>query len=148
MNVPLITAEEGFSSLARHMSRSMEQVLGSDYARFHSEQAWSPAIDLYEDQTSFYMAADLAGVDSETIDLHVDEKKGKLLLRGERRPLRPPAGQKDCRESPPERLRLHLMEINQGPFLRELDLPGSVDTERICACHKQGFLWVKMPKKG
>ena len=44
MNVPLIAAEEGFSSLARHMSRWMEQVLGSDYARFHSEQAWSPAI--------------------------------------------------------------------------------------------------------
>ena len=146
MNVPLITADQGFSSLARHMSRWIEQVLGSDYAKYHARQAWSPAIDLYEDEASFYLVVDLAGVDPKTVDLHVDQAKDKLLLAGEREAPRPP-GKAEC--PPPGRsLRLQLMEINHGPFLRTLDLPESVQKEQICACYKQGFLWVKMPKKG
>lgn len=144
MKVPLVTADEGFSSLAKHMSRWMEQVLGSDYARFHRDQAWRPAIDLYEDDRSYYLVADLAGVNPEKIDLHVE--KGKLLFRGERQSPRPP-GQADCPAPAPGSLRLHLMEINQGPFVRAIQLPASVDGDGICACYKNGFLWVKMPKK-
>lgn len=146
MNAPLITADQGFSSLARQMSRWMEHVLGPDYPKYHSEQAWSPSIDLYEDPSCFYVVADLAGVEAKTVDLRVVE--GKLLLRGERRAPRPPAGGKNCTEPAPGPLRLHLMEVSHGPFMRLLELPESVDPDQMCACYKHGFLWVKMHKRG
>ncbi len=148
MDVPIVVADQGFANLARQMGRWMEQVLGSEYHRFHGERTWAPAIDLYEDESCFYMVADLAGVDPETVDLHVEENTNRLILRGERQAPRPPAGEKRCSNPRPGTLRLHVMEINRGPFLRSLDLPEMVDRPGICACYRQGLLWVRMPKKG
>jgi len=145
MDASIAVADHGFSPLAQQMSRWVEQVLGSEYRVYHAERGWSPSINLYEDEGFFYLVADLAGVDAEKVDLRVE--KGKLLLRGERAGPRPP-GRKDCPVPNPGTLRLHLMEIDHGPFLRVLEVPEFVDTDGICACYRNGFLWVKMPKKG
>ena len=45
-------------------------------------------------------------------------------------------------------VRAHHMEIDSGRFCREIDLPGNVDVEAIEATYRNGFLWIRLPKKG
>ena len=79
--LPITMAEEGFTGLAKQMSRWIEHVLGTDYVQYPGN-AWRPAVNLYEDPEAFYLVADVAGVDAKSIDLHV--QKRMLVLRGER----------------------------------------------------------------
>ena len=38
------------------------------------------------------------------------------------------------------------MEIDEGPFRREIDLPAAVDTSQVEATYRKGFLWIRLPK--
>jgi HSP20 family protein len=142
--VSISMAEEGFTALAKQMSRWIEHVMGTDYAHYHNSM-WRPAVNLYEDAEAFYLVADVAGVDAKTIDLQV--QKQMLVLRGERLSPRPPAEKGRCKGVKTTPMRLHMMEINHGPFHRVLELPQEVDSKGIQACYRNGFLWVTMPKQ-
>lgn len=142
MNVAIRLADEDFSFMADRMSRWVDGVLGRDYHRYRSAQAWNPSINLYEDDTGFHLVADLAGIDPEVVDLRVEQNR--LILRGVRPAPRPP----DCSDKQAAAaLRLHHMEIEYGPFIRTVDLPEAIDVKRIEAVYRNGFLWVKMPRK-
>jgi HSP20 family molecular chaperone IbpA len=45
------------------------------------------------------------------------------------------------------RVRVHLMEIDHGPFARAVELPEDVQRTNIKAVHKNGMLWIELPKK-
>lgn len=136
MNVKVQAFEDQFSSLARQMGKWMDNVLGTSFRQYCPTDAWSPSVNLYEDETSFHVVADLAGVSRQSIDLRVEE--GKLLLSGERLTPRP--------EDATGLLRMHLMEIDHGAFCRELPIPQTVDTNQIAATYRNGLLWIKLPK--
>ena len=143
MKVPLRTAEEDFFSAARQMGRWLEGVMPSDYRRHRIRGAWSPSINLYEDRSSYCLVVDLAGVDPKDIELRIE--KGHLILSGER-PSPCPSQFGRGKSARPAAVRLHLMEINHGPFYRRLRLPESIANAKIEARYRNGFLWVKMPK--
>lgn len=132
--------KDEFSSLGDQMGRWLDNVLGPDYHRYRPGDNWEPGINLYEDSASFYVVVDLAGVDAESLDLRIE--RGELTLRGERQSPRPHRGEG---EGAP--IRVHLMEIDHGPFLRTLELPDSVDPGSIEATYRNGFVWVRMSKK-
>src|ERR1035437_844846 len=75
--------EDGTKSIERRMGRWANRVLGANYQQFCPSEAWDPSINLYEDAKLYYIIVDLAGVKTEQIDIHVDEK-GMLLLAGRR----------------------------------------------------------------
>ena len=143
MYVPLQVTEEDFFSGANQMSRWLERVLGPDYRRYRPRQSWSPAINFYEDAAAYFLVADLAGVQPDSINLRV--AKGRLVLQGQRLSPRPPVVKPGTRVGP-KALRLHLLEIDHGPFHRTLELPEAVAADRIEALYRNGLLWVKMPK--
>ncbi|MGB2820016.1 MAG: Hsp20/alpha crystallin family protein, partial [Phycisphaerae bacterium] len=116
---------------------------GPDYRQYRTRQTWSPSINLYESPTCFCLVADLAGVEVESIELHVE--KSYLLLTGERSTPRPP-NPEECDPAKPEPQKLHLMEIDHGPFHREIQLPEGVDVEAIEALYRNGYLWIRIPK--
>jgi HSP20 family molecular chaperone IbpA len=39
------------------------------------------------------------------------------------------------------------MEIDHGAFTREVELPPDTNRDRIVAAHKNGMLWIEIPKK-
>jgi HSP20 family molecular chaperone IbpA len=39
------------------------------------------------------------------------------------------------------------MEIDYGPFEREVQLPDEVDVEKVSAEQKNGLLWIDLPLK-
>ena len=140
MKVALHPSEEDFSSLADQMGRWLDRVLGPEHQRYGPRGAWRPSVNVYEDAHAFHVVVELPGVDPDTVDLRAEG--GRLLLSGERaspRPDRPgPQGGS---------FRVHLMEIDHGPFWRTLELPESVDVDAIEAAYRNGLLWVTMPKK-
>jgi len=109
---------------------------------FFPHQTWTPSVNLYETEKTYLVCVDLAGVDKQKIDIEIVEQR--LTLKGVREiPNCPPAET----AAPRSRSRLHLMEIDHGPFAREVELPQNVEKDKIVAKYIDGMLWIEMPKK-
>src|SRR5688572_2244453 len=134
--------EPSFGNVQRQMQRMMEQ-MQKGFFNFCPSETWTPNVNLYENDTTYMVCVDLAGVDKERIDVTVID--GKLMLRGTRdvptHPDAPPA------DDHGHRLKVHVMEIDHGQFCREVELPQDVAHEGIEASHKNGLLWIELPKK-
>lgn len=144
-------AEEPFANLTQRM-RSMNDPLSRGYYSFCPSEAWTPSVNLYETLDAYQVCADLAGVDKEKINLVVHGNR--LMISGSRpaprhavAPPEAPAGHAEPTGEPAQRTRVHLMEIDHGAFCREVELPDDVDNERIMAEHRNGMLWIELPKR-
>lgn len=102
---------------------------------------WRPNVNLYENDKAYLVCVDLAGIGKEQIDVFVHEQT--LRIRGDRAVPTP----EDYSEPQNARFRVHLMEIDHGPFSREVELPADVERDNISAIHRNGMLWIELPKK-
>lgn len=133
-----LAADPPFKGMSSQMGNLSDPSLKS-YYNFRSDQAWKPAVNLYETASAYLVCVDLAGVEKEKIDLELHD--GRLTLRGARSvPL-----ESEKRET--GRVSVHLMEIDHGPFCREVELPDDVHRDKIVATHRNGLLWIELPKK-
>jgi HSP20 family molecular chaperone IbpA len=41
---------------------------------------------------------------------------------------------------------MHAMEISEGAFRREIELPEPVEQDRVEASYSKGFLWITLPR--
>lgn len=135
-----LATEDEKSNISRQMNKWLDQVLGPSYHQYCPAETWQPAINLSEDDASYCLVVDLAGVKGEELDLRTDNNA--VILTGERETPQPPevAGT----------VRMHLMEIDHGRFCREIKLPDDANIDNadaIEAAYRGGFLWVKIPKK-
>ncbi|MFP4105812.1 MAG: Hsp20/alpha crystallin family protein [Phycisphaerae bacterium] len=129
-------SREGGIPPSRNLSRWVDHILGKNFHHFCPADSWSPSINLYEDEKAYYIIAELAGIPTDEIDLHVDGST--LVLSGARRSPKV--------EDPDGPVRLHLMEIDHGRFCRTLKAPPDVDLDGIEATYRAGFLWIRLPK--
>jgi len=93
----------------------------------------TPAIDIVEKDKAFEVTAELPGLDAKNIDLQLSD--GVLTIKGEK--------QEDKEEKTKDR---YVSERRYGSFRRSLQIPGSVDAEKIEANFKGGVLTVTLPK--
>jgi HSP20 family protein len=152
--MPLETATEPpFGHLKHQMSKLLDQMQKGFYT-FAPGETWTPNVNLYENETSYIVCVDLAGVVKEEIDLQVHRQS--LTLRGNRRVPQQgidgaaaAASSGESMSIPPQqpKYRVHLMEIDHGPFVREVELPHDVESDRISASYRNGLLWIELPKK-
>ncbi len=135
--MPMETAtESSHRNIVNQMNKMMDQ-MQKGFFSFCPSETWTPSVNLYETETHYLVCVDLAGVQKEKIDLQVHE--GRLTLRGIRSV--PTTGiEKD------RRTRVHLMEIDHGSFVREVELPSNSSSEHIAAQYRDGLLWVEVPK--
>ena len=101
-------------------------------------QAWQPPINAFRCETCVRICVDLAGVEKSNIDLQVEPRR--VVVRGMRRPPEPG-------ESQGRALQVLALEIDYGPFEREVQLPSEVDVERTHAEQENGLLWISLPIK-
>jgi HSP20 family protein len=106
------------------------------FSRFNPREAWRPAVNAYRCHACVVICVDLAGVDRQTIDLQVEPKR--LLLRGQRQPPEPESAER-------KPVQVLVMEIDYGPFEREVWLPSDVDPQRVTAEQRNGLLWIYLP---
>jgi HSP20 family protein len=97
-------------------------------------RAWSPAVDVYEDENEFVLKVELPGINRDDVKVSVNENT--LSVSGERRV-----------ENEDKRDNYHRIERSYGQFYRSFTLPPNINTEAIGAQFKDGILRLSLPKK-
>lgn len=95
--------------------------------------AWLPPVDVFEDQDSVKIAAEIPGVDFNDLTLSIENNV--LTIRGEKR-----------QEREDRTDRVHRYERTYGFFERSFVLPATVDPDRIEATLDNGVLMISVPK--
>jgi len=123
--------------LRKTMNRMLDDALARSSAAGSAaagSAGWTPPLDLFEEERSYVLRADLPGIDSAELEVKVED--GRLILRGHRRP-----DQGIARDA---YLRI---ERPSGPFMLQIALPPSVDAREIEARHENGVLEIVLPKR-
>ncbi len=119
------------------LSQAMEEANSNGMNESPSRvQLWIPAVDLYETESEFVIAADLPGVHEENVDIQFD--RGTLTISGTRGATLPAADKAQLRVFNAERM--------TGSFSRSVRLPNYVDAEKISATFAAGVLTIQVPK--
>lgn len=123
----------------RDVDDIMQQMLSRSFVQFRDARAWQPATNVYESSAAYHICVELAGMSAD--DIHVQcEGDRRVTLFGQRDMPRPAEGE----------LCIHVVEIDEGPFRREIDLPEPIDVEHIEADYNdanRGILWITLRKK-
>ena len=122
--------------LMGRLHREIDQLFGDAFATEtdgNKVVAWTPSVDVHEEQDRYTVRADLPGVEAKDID--VTAAGGVLTIRGSRN-IEKRENQKGY-----ERL-----ERLSGDFLRRFSLPENARAEDIKAKHNNGVLEVVIPK--
>ena len=92
-----------------------------------------PAINTWANEDGLFVSAEMPGVSTQDIDISVTGNT--LVITGER-------GADDI----PEDARIHRKERGYGKFSRSIQLPYSVDAEKVEASFKDGILNILLPQ--
>ena len=99
-----------------------------------SMDRWGPALDVSETDTEFSVQAELPGVDPKDVDISITGRS--LTLSGQKKES---TERKDAN--------CYHSECRFGSFSRSLELPESVDPDKVSAEHKNGVLMIRLPKR-
>jgi HSP20 family protein len=118
------------ASLQNEMSRFMNGLLEGNG---RTNQAWVPALDVWETESEIVYALDLPGVPEEKISVELDE--GALTITAERERAQEKSDERFCR-----------FERRYGSFSRTVGLPQGVGENDVHADYKDGVLEVHVRK--
>lgn len=122
-----------FGWLRRELDRLTDMVRPFEEPEQGALAAWTPAVDIEEDDKAITIKADLPEVDKK--DINVSVENGTLTIRGERK-----------REHEEKKKNYYRQERSYGSYMRSFTLPDYVDKEKIQAEAKNGVLTVTLPK--
>lgn len=94
-----------------------------------------PLFNIHEDSEAFRVDALAPGLDPESIN--ITSVNGKLTLAGEKTGM-----PKDIKPD-----QVHRTERAAGRFVREVNIPSQIDSDKISASYNNGLLQVYLPKK-
>ena len=120
----------------RHpMNRLMDDFFlpGHPVSREAFSRDWHPSVDIYDEDDSIVLKAELPGIDKDHIE--VDVKDRVLTLKGER-----------TLDNEVKDDNYYRRERSFGKFERRFTLPVNVDANDIKAEYKDGLLRVDIPK--
>jgi HSP20 family protein len=120
-------------SIQNEMNRLFGRTYGGDVGE-STRGAWTPALDVFENQEKFVITMELPGVSPDDVDISVEDST--LMVRGERRFYSEQQEESFLR-----------IERRFGEFTRSLTLPSTADAESIQASFDQGVLTVEVPKR-
>lgn len=115
--------------LRREIDRLFEDTFGRD-----AGSAWTPAVDIRENQNELRLDVELPGIKPDEVEITTDN--GVLTIRGEKLTER-----KEDDDS-----RYHIVERVYGTFTRSFQLPPGIDETRIEATFDNGILSIHIPK--
>lgn len=123
------------SSFQQEMNRMFDRFFRDwDIAPSMETEVWGPPLDLAETPDKIVVKAEIPGVDPK--DINISIRNNTLLLNGEKKEEKEEKGKTFYR-----------MERSYGSFSRTIDLPSSVDPDKVTAECKNGVLEITMEKK-
>jgi HSP20 family protein len=132
-------AETSLATLRDEMTRLFERFFREPFD-VGLPEAWPAAfgrgvrMDLAESENDVVIKAELPGVDPKDVEINVTGNM--LTVRGEKK-----------EEKEEKKRDYHFVERSHGSFHRSLQLPSSVNPEKIDATFKNGVLTVKLAKR-
>ncbi|HEX8091899.1 MAG TPA: Hsp20/alpha crystallin family protein [Blastocatellia bacterium] len=121
-------------NLQRGINQLFDNSVGQSSGEGVALSTWTPAVDIYEDESSFIIKLEMPEVNREDVKVNLHENT--LSISGERR-----LENEDKREG------YHRVERSYGQFYRSFTLPPNVNPEGINAQFKDGMLRLSIPKK-
>jgi HSP20 family protein len=118
------------AALQNEMSRLMNGLLESNG---RTNQAWTPAVDVWETENELVYAFDLPGIPEDKISVELEENA--LTVSAERE-----------RTDEVSNDRFYRFERRFGSFSRTIGLPHGVNEDAISADYKDGVLEVHVAK--
>jgi HSP20 family protein len=101
--------------------------------RFREVGFREPVIEIYEEKDDVVIKAEVPGMKKEDLDINIS---GTLLtIKGEKK-----------QEEELKKKGYYYSERSYGSFLRTIDLPKEVQSEKVRAVFKDGVLEVRLPK--
>jgi len=121
--------------LRHQMNHLFDDAFGSVVRGDRGLSMWNrnPKVDIYDNDESLVITAELPGIDKKDID--IDVKGGVLTLKGER------SFDREVKEE-----KYYCRERTFGKFERVFRIPVDVDPEKISAEYKDGILRIDIPK--
>ncbi|MGA9573887.1 MAG: Hsp20/alpha crystallin family protein [Lysobacterales bacterium] len=92
---------------------------------------WVPAVDINESDKEFLITVEVPQINKD--DIKIEVQNGMLNISGERK-------------YENEDKKAHRIERYYGSFQRSFKLPDNVKEDKIYADHKNGVLYVNLPK--
>ena len=117
----------------RHLFEDFFEDTERGLPQLWTEGRFVPAIDVSEDEDAVTLAAEVAGMGKDDLDVTIDN--GVLTLKGEKK-----------EEETTEGASYHRVERRYGQFERRIRLPDYVDAEKAEATYKDGVLTLRLPK--
>ncbi len=99
------------------------------------DPSFAPPVDVYETDSEVLVRMEIAGIDPSGVNIAIMSRERLVTISGQRSD--PAAGQPRKYQS---------MEIECGPFSRQIRLPAEIDEAKASAHYSDGFLVVTFPK--
>ena len=115
------------------MNRMLDMAWNREFGEELKEGVWQPPVDIYEDEQSVIIKAEIPDVDQKDIDIRIENNT--LSIRGERK-----------HSSEVKKENYHRVERYFGHFQRSFSLPNSIDQEKVQAACDKGILTITLPK--
>ena len=125
----------GFDDIKREMDSLFQSVAKARYfPPLGALNIWHPPTDVYETDNLFVIIMEIAGIDKNELSIILKDRIISICgVREEKIPLSSPV--------------FHNIEINYGPFERNIQFPCDVSSDNIKANYKNGFLTIEVEKK-
>ncbi|HYR03730.1 MAG TPA: Hsp20/alpha crystallin family protein [Syntrophobacteria bacterium] len=121
-------------SMQDQMNRLLDMAWNRESGEELREGLWQPMVDIYEDETSVIIKAEVPGIDQNDIEVRIEDNT--LTLRGERK-----------HDQTVQKENYHRVERYYGSFQRSFSLPHTIDQGNVRATCDKGVLTVTLPKK-
>jgi HSP20 family protein len=115
------------------------------FARFQESGAqWRPQVNVFQCASCFRVCVDLAGVGDDNIELEIGPER--LRIRGHRTAPEPLQQNDLAHSTTPKPVRVIAMEIDHGPFERDVEIPVGYDYRQLTTEWENGLLWIYLPR--
>lgn len=123
-----------FERMRREMDRLWDTFFEGGLRRRAEEGGeWLPSLDVAETKNELVVKAEVPGMNPKDIDISLSD--GVLTIKGEKR-----------QEKEEKEADYHLVERSYGSFIRSVQLPKEVQSDKISASYKDGILKISLPK--
>ena len=114
-------------------ARPVSRLWRPGFARMRSMSIEAPALDVYEQKDDLIVKAEIPGLTKDEIDITLEANT--LTIKGEKK-----------KEEEVKDDDYYRCERTYGAFTRSIELPVTVQTDKVNASFKNGVLEIRMPK--
>lgn len=116
------------------MNRMLDMAWNREFGEELKEGVWQPPVDIYEDENSVVIKAEVPDVDQKDIEVRIENNT--LTIRGERK-----------HSSDVKKENYYRVERYFGQFQRSFSLPQSINQDKVQASCDKGILTITLPKR-